>query len=601
MAIHSSVHNLYNLFTEKESLAKMILIILLFVFAPESARCQYSFTISAQYSGGKCENMQSSFNSVLANHAQEIATGFDTKSECEMVRAGIIETAKDIEALYQGVYSHFGSGASCSIKVISSPCTSRSGIRAPGDIDISANGRGGAMFFENPAVEVSNWAKENEKLMSIIGGITDATSFNPRITGDDDFDKTLVLNIDKPFVSVNMREGGFSTTSSSDLSMRDKVFEAPDYSQMANMDNVYRYINKSTSLIEAYLRGADIVTLLHKEFYLVSGFDVDVIMNKLDSQRTEAERQALNDYREYRKEMLDKMVSELQGTINPDKLTKEKDMAILACAVYDENKQYIDYTDYRHITSANLPDDRLKDLMDKIDLFNGIVGFNCQLYYNDKTDEYTLSFEGSRGLDLLKLPDFIADWALNNIPQGIGQISPQFIIAAYIGDKIKDLSSDININIVGHSLGGGLASLAGVISGKPTYTYNAEGVNDNILLVTGVYNKVQNGNVQNITAYYNETDPLTQSQQWAQDVDTKDRESAQNAVDERGIQLYGSTAIGIPTNIGNPSVSGHGIEPIAQHYINQYTSGMATLNRLKGVSTTVEYQTQETIMIYTGE
>lgn len=504
-----TVNNLNILSLKNVLVVRLILIFLLLIYSPEYVRCQYSFTISAQYSGGKCENMQSSFNSVLANHAQEIATGFDTKSECEMVRAGIIETAKDIEALYQGVYSHFGSGASCSIKVISSPCTSRSGIRAPGDIDISANGRGGAMFFENPAVEVSNWAKENERLMSIIGGITDATSFNPRITGDDDFDKTLVLNIDKPFVSVNMREGGFSTTSSSDLSMRDKVFEAPDYSQMANMDNVRRYLSLSSDLAIKYIKNPDpglLTAWFHEEFKRVSRFDVDAIMRKLPSERTDEEKQALIDYQMYRKGLADKMLEDLKPYIAVQEETRAYEMAVLSANSYgDLAPFYLETTNYIKIGADFFTDNSpMKGLCELISEYNGKekTGFHAEMYFNEVTGEFTISFEGTNFSERADLG--------TDVMIGLNMIPEQHNLAMSIADYINalNLPEDVRINITGHSLGGSLASVVGLVTGLPTYTFNSAGVNNAMIEKYGL-----DVNNNNIKAYQANNDVLTSIQE----------------------------------------------------------------------------------------
>lgn len=51
----------------------------------------------------------------------------------------------------------------------------------------------------------------------------------------------------------------------------------------------------------------------------------------------------------------------------------------------------------------------------------------------------------------------------------------------YIDKQLCVDDNDIKINFTGHSLGGALASIVGLITGKPTYTYNAEGVSDKIL------------------------------------------------------------------------------------------------------------------------
>lgn len=600
----------------------MILIILLFVFAPESVRCQYSFTINVQLignSGGNCENMLNASNSVIANHTQELATGFTTKSECEMVRAGIIETIRDIEGLYQGLHSHFGteSNLRCSIKVIASPCTSRSGIGAAGDVDIFASGQGGAMFFQNPAVEVSNWAKENERLMSIIGGITDAASFNPRITGDDDFDRTLVLNLDKPFESVNMREGGFSTTSSSDLSMRNKVFEAPDYSLEANMNKVRRYLSLSSDLAIRYIKNPnpDLLTAwFHDEFKRVSGFDVDAIMRKLPSERTDEEKRALIDYQMYRRGLADKMITEI-GALRQSLAIKEEtrnyEMAVLAEDCYsDSEHNYIYETNYSRILFTDLPEGSSirswAELIDRCNQYDN--GFNAVLYKNEVTGGYALAFEGSNFHPIDNWDDFKADWAGCNIEQGLGGIPMQYMLAKIIADAMP---KDVQVYFTGHSLGGGLASVAGAISGTSTYTFNAEGVNNNIINEFGIRETV-NAGVDNIKAFQANIDLLTSAQEGVLKpvalgvisiVNTANIiDGAVNAAETAKGNVL-SPAIGDKETV--ESGGWHKMEPMVTHFGKSYNHMQSTYrtwqNSIHNAGYGHEPQTQETIMIYTGE
>jgi hypothetical protein len=65
------------------------------------------------------------------------------------------------------------------------------------------------------------------------------------------------------------------------------------------------------------------------------------------------------------------------------------------------------------------------------------------------------------------------DWA-NNFAQGMGAESDYYRNAMRIGERLAD--SGDNVQIVGHSLGGGLASAAQGASGLTTSTYNAAGL-----------------------------------------------------------------------------------------------------------------------------
>lgn len=67
--------------------------------------------------------------------------------------------------------------------------------------------------------------------------------------------------------------------------------------------------------------------------------------------------------------------------------------------------------------------------------------------------------------------DNLADWS-NNGAQGIGISSDYYQKAVEIGKGIRG-----NVDISGHSLGGGMASAASMASGKSAWTFNAAGLN----------------------------------------------------------------------------------------------------------------------------
>ena len=74
-------------------------------------------------------------------------------------------------------------------------------------------------------------------------------------------------------------------------------------------------------------------------------------------------------------------------------------------------------------------------------------------------------------------------------------------------------SNSQGFDITGHSLGGGEASLAGLITGQPTYTFNAAGLHVNSMLRAGIDPKDVVRQQKVIQAYYSDHDPLS----WPQD------------------------------------------------------------------------------------
>ena len=90
-----------------------------------------------------------------------------------------------------------------------------------------------------------------------------------------------------------------------------------------------------------------------------------------------------------------------------------------------------------------------------------------------------LSFSGT---------DQITDWG-DNIQQGLGGYSAQYLGALALAARVRP---DI---VVGHSLGGGLASYVGIYQGRKTATVNPAALNINA--VSGIPMLVNNGKVIN--------------------------------------------------------------------------------------------------------
>lgn len=84
--------------------------------------------------------------------------------------------------------------------------------------------------------------------------------------------------------------------------------------------------------------------------------------------------------------------------------------------------------------------------------------------YGDSMPDHIVAFKGTSSGE---------DWK-NNFQQGVNLHSDYYEQTVNIGKKLE--ATPANVEIVGHSLGGGMASAASQASGKPATTFNAAGL-----------------------------------------------------------------------------------------------------------------------------
>jgi hypothetical protein len=154
-------------------------------------------------------------------------------------------------------------------------------------------------------------------------------------------------------------------------------------------------------------------------------------------------------------------------------------------------------------------------------------GFSATIYEDFITGEkqYVIAFRGTD--DNIWAGEF-DDWA-TNANQGLGRYAAQYAKAMVIGDALTRVPALQNGHLVytGHSLGGGLASAAAIVSGVHADTFNAAGLNEATLYLRDIQNKpIPNGlggykekyqgslanfglSVLYVDAYYGEYDMLS--------------------------------------------------------------------------------------------
>jgi len=126
-------------------------------------------------------------------------------------------------------------------------------------------------------------------------------------------------------------------------------------------------------------------------------------------------------------------------------------------------------------------------------------GYEAHLYVRARVDngdvEYILAFKGTDDLRT----------ALADLLQPMG-LSKEYALATSDAKKVADYCTQngFQLAFVGHSLGGGMAALAALITGNKAFTFNAAGVSDVTLRKYDVNDK----SAKNITSYIMQGDPL---------------------------------------------------------------------------------------------
>lgn len=191
-------------------------------------------------------------------------------------------------------------------------------------------------------------------------------------------------------------------------------------------------------------------------------------------------------------ELRDRCMAANAGPAGPsryDDPEHAQDFLDLSLAIYGDSpvpEGYVEVTDAEERLGVPLRDEE--------------TGLEARVYYNEEEDLYVLVFEGTTS------DDEGADWGAN-LANGAGGIPEQYRQALDIALRFGEVyGAEGDTVVTGHSLGGGLATFAGVGAGLETYTYNPSGLGpgsklflDSMGLVArnqdNVHNFVQRGEI----------------------------------------------------------------------------------------------------------
>lgn len=516
-----------------------------------SAFAQWHFSVSIS-SNSDCGD---SFSAIQAS--VEVAVRIEI---VEQLSAKTYNSQEDCEAERRACTMNY-SNSGCYIRTTTTPCQGNVGGGSAGEFygEPSLHNSlaiGSDYFSQNEAHNVENGMWENEMLVQ--NDVLNKNWYNAvgAKTGDKDYDSKYAEEVRR---LINKFSKDENTTNNYNFISRKEIdydgelyvrlFDAPVlednyYVGNVNMDNVQKYLDASNRLTDLFVvNQQDLEIILQMEFKRVSGFDVSEILNKHPNERTDAEKQILVDYGAFKKNKTEQMYDEINASIDKTKEKNVVDAAILALDAYGDDKDgYINKTNYKKVDIEQLLFAKSSEYNPIADIANAIktcndtyndTGFHVELYYNEITNTYVISCAGTEPKDLFN-DALVNDGVIALNILGIDADVPQYQMAKVIGDAInripKDQREQLNIEVVGHSLGGGMASIIGLETGVETKTFNAATVPESVLINNGLYDKVNNGDVQNITAYHTSTDILTKVQ-----------------------EEVGSPAIGISVDIGDPA------------------------------------------------
>lgn len=405
-----------------------LLLLWVFLLGAIQLNAQYTFTVTMHGRGSKeCADAAAMANSIMEKYN---SAAFPTKAQCEQARSMLSSI-------------RVGTGW-CTVSFTTSPCTGTE-ISSFGS---NSTSKISGMPSQNAGVAIRNEMQDYAYQQSIQNGINAANSVI--VPGTPDYNASVNKIIANDISSGNNAQ----------VVLKRMIPNLNDHiSETANLLlDLYKQGKRSTDLFSR---------MLSDQFKALTGFDIYELNNKIKP--TPEELEILNSYNEY----VDMVCKSAQDKLSAEEeRVPELEMAAYSIAVYkDDGTESI--TDYfkpnplRDMSVIRNPQERsgAEKIVNFINENEGKSGFNSEIYYDKDRGEYVVAI---RGTELTKLGDLTADVSFAMLAT-----SAQHDIAYNLAQVIKDSGIPLDkIKITGHSLGGGLASIVGLITGCETYIYN---------------------------------------------------------------------------------------------------------------------------------
>ena len=410
-----------------------LLLLWVFLLGAIQLNAQYTFTATLRGGGSKeCADVVAEAKSMyesIFNFA-----GFPTKAMCEQVRAMI--SSIRVGDRY------------CTVYYTTTPCTGTE-LNSFGS---NSTSKISGMPSQNAGVAIRNEMQDYAYQQSIQNGINAANSVI--VPGTTDYNASVNKIIANDISSGNNAQVVLKR-------------------MIPNLND--RIAETARLLLNLYEQGkhaTDLSRMLSDQFKALTGFDIYELNNKIKP--TPEELEILNSYNEY----VDMVCKSAQDKLSAEEeRVPELEMAAYSIAVYkkdDDTKLFTDYFKLSPLRDMSLirdPQERsgAEKIVNFINENEGKSGFNSEIYYDKTQDKYVIAIRGTElGLSKEAIKDVGVDLAFALLTK-----SPQHDIAYKLAQTIKESGIPLDkIKITGHSLGGGLASIVGLITGCETYVYN---------------------------------------------------------------------------------------------------------------------------------
>lgn len=409
-----------------------LLLLWAFLLGAIQLNAQYTFTATLRGGGSKeCADVVAEANSMFESIFN--FAGFPTKAMCEQARAMI--SSIRVGDRY------------CTVYYTTTPCTGTE-LNSFGS---NSTSKISGMPSQNAGVAIRNEMQDYAYQQSIQNGINAANSVI--VPGTPDYNASVNKIIANDISSGNNAQVVLKR-------------------MIPNLNN--RIAETARLLLNLYEQGkhaTDLSRMLSDQFKALTGIDIYELNNKIKP--TPEELEILNSYNEY----VDMVCKSAQDKLSAEEeRVPELEMAAYSIAVYkDDGTENI--TDYfrpsplRDMSVIRNPQERngAEKIANFINENEGKSGFNSEIYYDKDQDKYVIAIRGTElGLSKEAIKDVGVDLAFALLAK-----SPQHDIAYNLAQIIKESGIPLDkIKITGHSLGGGLASIVGMITGCETYVYN---------------------------------------------------------------------------------------------------------------------------------